>query len=70
MFPKLSSGKKNRKILMLTTRFHKNAIRSIMLTTGFSEKWSGTFFYRIFFWTFFKMSNFGKIIFKFQNRFS
>jgi hypothetical protein len=39
---------------MLTKKSRKNAIRSIMLTIGFQEKWSGTFFYNIFFWTFYK----------------
>jgi hypothetical protein len=34
---------------MLTTRFSKNRFQSIMLRTTFSEKWSGTFSYNIFF---------------------
>ena len=54
MFPKLSSVAKNVKILMLTTRFSKNHFQSIMLRITFSEKWSGTFFYKTFFWTFIK----------------
>jgi hypothetical protein len=51
---------------MLTTSFSKNRVQRIMLTTGFPEKYSGTFFYNIFFWTFLKMSIFEKIFFKFQ----
>jgi len=39
---------------MLTTRFSENYFRSIMLTTGFSEKSPETFFYNIYFWTFLK----------------
>jgi len=54
---------------MLTTRFSKNAIRSIMLTAGFSEKWSGTFFYNIFFWTFLKCPILEKIILSFKTGF-
>jgi hypothetical protein len=55
---------------MLTKKSRKNTNQSIMLTTGFSKKSLETFFYRIHFWTFLKMSNFGKKIFKFQNVFS
>jgi hypothetical protein len=58
------------KNLMLTTSFSGFVFQSIMLTTGFSEKYSGTFFYYIFFWTFLKMSIFEKNIFKFQIMFS
>ena len=57
------------KILMLTTRFSKNTNQSIMLTTGFSEKWSGTFFYNIFFWTFIKCPFLKKIILSFKTCF-
>ena len=40
-----------------------------MLTFGFSEKWSGTFFYYIFFWTFYKCPFLKKIILSFKTGF-
>ena len=57
------------KNLMLTTRLSKNTNQSIMLTTGFSEKCSGTFFYNIFFWTFIKCPFLKKIILSFKTPF-
>jgi len=54
---------------MLTKKSRKNAIRSIMLTIDFSEKWSGTFFYNIFFWTFLKCPFSEKIFLSFKTGF-
>jgi hypothetical protein len=54
---------------MLTTILIKNTIQSIMLTIDFSEKSSGTFFYKSQKWTFKKCPISEKIFLSFKTLF-
>ncbi len=51
---KTTGNQQVNKNLMVTTRFCKNTNHSIMLTTGFSKKCSGSFFYKFRNRTFYK----------------